>query len=78
MATVSQEEGGVRDHQISQVSISSVCALAGEEDHEVDWLYFLLPRLPLTCRDDAPGLQQELEHAYSVVYCAAMSSMTGT
>lgn len=60
---MSQQEGGVRDHQISQISICSVCVLAGGEDPEVDWLYFLLPRLPLIRRADAPGLQQELEHA---------------
>lgn len=77
-AAVSQEEGGVRDHQSSQVSICSLCALAGGEGPDVDWLYFLLPRLPLVLKAGAPGLQQELERAFAVAHYLAMSSMTGT
>lgn len=49
-AAVSQEEGGVWDYQISQISICSVSALAGGEGPEVDRLYFQLPRLPLVGR----------------------------
>lgn len=75
---LSQEEDGVRDHQTSQISISSVCALAGGEDPEADWLYFLLPGLPLTPRAGVRGLQQELEHASSLACHMAMPPVAGT
>lgn len=77
-AGVSQEQDGVRDHQTSQISVCSVCALAGGEDLDVVWLYFLLPGVPLTPKAGVPVLQQELEHASSLACHVAMPPVTGT
>lgn len=75
---VSWEKDGARDYQTRQSSICSVCALAGGKDLAVDRLYFLILGLPLTPRAGAAALQQELEHASSLVRHEEMPAMMGT